>query len=261
MATNIGEIDELRAKLGLVYWRDNNLNNIQNVGYYEIDKKKNIMTYFEYPTHTYSLSDIRNMDTDTLKNACHSLGIIKASSRLKADVYINNNAVSLKSKRGALPALINHTHRAGIEKVCKRIKLDITPLDIAISNYWNLRLNNQLTEDVKMINNNPFTPIITTTLIPLLQYYLFVGTAQGDSDLPASMVVEFEDALDYTTWNNYTLKQATASLINKTTISIRSKGMPDTYNHNNPTSLRDISIEKWTEFIQNKYKGSLHIRG
>jgi hypothetical protein len=120
---NKGEEDELKAKLSLIYWRDNNINSIQNV------ECNDTQSYFEYPTHNLTLIDIKNLNQDNLKRICNQFQINIASSLIKADVSINHQNVSLKSTRGALPALINHTHREGIQKVCQRINLNITSLD------------------------------------------------------------------------------------------------------------------------------------
>lgn len=251
---NKGEEDELKAKLSLIYWRDNNINNIQTVGY------NDGQNYLEYPSHNLTLNDIKNLDKTNLRTICNDLNINIASSRIKADVTINNENISLKSTRGALPALINHTHREGIQKVCNRINLNIASLDNAINNYWIARQNGQIGEDIKMSTpNNPFLSIIND-LSTLLEYFLFRGTASGNSLVQAVKLIEFNDPTNYNTWTYYTPSQAISQYINNTTISIRSKAMPSTYNHTG-TTPRDQSISKWTRFSENKYKGTLHIRG
>lgn len=251
---NTGEIDELKSKLALIYWRDNKLNNIEKVGFYN-----NSNVYYEYKGHDYTIEQIRTLDKDSLSDLCQLCNIKKAPSNFKADVCINNLNYSLKSSRGALPALINHTHRAGIEKVCKRIGLDITGIDSAINNYWERRLKNEIGEDVKISTpNNPFE-IIRTDLISLLSYFLFNGTASKDSPIQAHELISFTDPLNYKTWNYFSKKDAASLYIDKVTISLRSKSM-ETYNPKETNSKND-SIGLWTKFIDGKYKGALHIRG
>lgn len=258
MAKNKGEIDELLAKLYLIYWRDNNLNNIKTVGF----KKLTTLEYFEYPKHTKSIEEVSQLSDTELETYCNSLGISISPSIIKADVIINNEAISLKSKRGALPALINHTHRKGIENVCERISLDINPLDNAINDYWIKRIASDINEDIKMnAQNNPFQAIKDSTLIPLLSYFLFKGTAKADSSISADFVYEFKDPSKFDTWIKLSPKEVAKSIIDNTTISIRSKGIPSTYKHDNPIIERDISIKKWTRFFQGNHKGTLHIRG
>ncbi|MBE0514220.1 hypothetical protein [Sulfurimonas sp.] len=258
MAINKGEIDELKAKLSLIYWRDNKLHNIEKVGFYNLKT----MDYIEYPSHNYSLLDICNMGITELQKNCSLLKIDKAPSIIKADVSINNINVSLKSKRGALPALINHTNRIGIKKVFDRIKLDIEPLDNAIDDYWNKRLNKIIQEDIKMSHDtSPFKSIKNITMVPLLAYFLFKGTGSSDSKIQADSLWEFDNPTDFATWKNLLPNEVAESIIDKTVVSIRSKkGMPKNYN-DNPTTEEDKSIKKWTRFIDGHYRGALHIRG
>ena len=94
----------------------------------------------------------------------------------------------------------------------------------------------------------------------LLSYFLFEGTARGDSAIKAEKLIEFDSPVDFNTWREYERIAAAKLIIDKVTISIRSKAMPDTYVHD-ATSERDKSIAIWTEYINGSYKGSLHIRG
>lgn len=259
MAINIGEIDELKFKLSLIYFRKNHLHNIDCVGM----KAKHGVSYkyFEYPDHDFDLNAIGNMGLTDLQQLCNKLGINKAASNLKADIIINNVGISLKSKRGALPALINHTHRCGIQKVCDRISLNIETLDNAIGDYWIKRKASIIGEDVHINHDNSSFKNIKQTLVPLLKYFLFKGTPKADSPLPADKVLEFEDPMKFSTWRVLDTDDVATEIVEKIVISLRSKAMPKTYQHNNATSERDISIKKWTEFMQGSYKGTLHVRG
>jgi len=252
---NYGEIDELKAKLSLIYWRDANQHNIQSVGQF-IDGR-----YIEYKSHNLLLTQIKLLDENNLVQQCNLCNIKKTKSIDKADLSINGINYSIKSNRKAMPALVNHTHRAGIEKVCTRIGLSIKEIDDAIDNYWTLRLNGNISEDVKMNTlDNPFVAA-KQDFTKLLEYFLFIGTAQQDSSYQADGLIAFTDPCEYKTWNTYTKIGLAQMYIEQVTISIRSKAMPKSYNHNSPKDSIHLSIQKWTRFIDGSYKGALHIRG
>ncbi len=254
---NRGELDELKAALSLIYWRDNYLNNIESVGFYRTPE---YIEYYEYKAHDLTLREIGALTEEETEIICRECSITKAPSSLKADICINQTNVSLKSNRSALPALINHTHREGMKKVCDRINISIAPLDDAILDYWNRRESGNITEDVKMSTpNNPFEPI-KEYLITLLAYFLFTGTARADSLVQAEEVISFTDPVDYDTWTSYTKAAAARQYIDRVTISLRSKAMPSTYNHN-AVSDRDKIIATWTRFSSGAYRGSFHVRG
>jgi len=259
MGINIGEIDELKAKLSLIYWRDNRIHEISNVGFYDLNSTN---TYIEYPSHGYNPTQISTMQTQQLCSLCSSLGISKSPSGIKADVVINRENASLKSRGGALPALLNHTNRSGIEKVFNRIQLPIQPLDSAINDYWMKRTSGIIREDVKM--NDPMSPFLSikiSTMVPLLSYFLFTGTGKGDSDIPANVVWEMSDPTDYTTWRRLAPHQVTQNIIDSTVVSLRSKkGMPKYYSGQTDTLINQ-SIAMWTRYWQGEYRGALHIRG
>lgn len=254
---NNGERAELLAKIYLIYLRDNRLaipgiGQITSVGF----------NGREYSPLNNILSIIETYDNDTLKSYGETLGITKAPASAKADVYINGIGYSLKFSGSALPALINHTHRSLILRVCNRIGLPITNLDNAIEEYWRLRLNREINEDIEIVDNkSPFRhTAIKNDLKELLKYFLFTGTGTKNSNNPASYLIEFSEYFNMNTWNILTPDQAIQSYINGLVISIRSKGMPSTYS---PTSesTRDEEISIWTRYTDNKYKGCLHIRG
>lgn len=255
---NKGERAELLAKIYLIYLRDNNLRiprigQITSVGFGDIEYES---------LNNNSLSIIKSYDNYTLKSYGESLGITKAPSLAKADVYINHIGYSLKFSGSALPALINHTHRSLILKVCERINLSITSLDNAINQYWNLRLNREIGEDIKVSAiNSPFRdPLVKEDLKELLAYFLFTGTGKGNSPYPANYLIEFSEYFNISTWNILDPDKALQSYIDDLVISIRSKGMPTKYS---PTSNieRDEEISIWTRHIDGKYKGCLHVRG
>lgn len=258
MGKNIGEIDELKAKLSLIYWRDsNNMHGILSVGFYKDDFK----IYFDFPSHSYDLNQICSMNLNEVKTICKKLGIDKSPPRLKADVVINGNNVSLKSKNGALPALLNHTNRSGIEKVFTRLKISIDPLDDAISDYWDKRQRGLIKEDVKMIDSiSPFSSIKQSTILPLLSYFLFTGTGVGDSKVPATVVWQMQKPTDYSTWEILSPSQVASDILDKIVISIRSKKGMNNYQGETDTPQHQ-SIAKWTRYWQSEYRGALHIRG
>jgi len=244
---NAGEIDELKAKLALIYWRDNNENNISSVGL-----ESNFLS------HGLDIPNLKQLSNDAVIDLCQQCGATKSKSTFKADVVINDIPYSLKSHRKALPALLNHTHRDNIIKVCNRINLNISRLDTLVDEYWVLRKTGEYREDVKYINSvfsNDEDAMVT-----LLEYFLFRGTGMKDSEIPAKALYTLTDPFDFSNWTLHNSQNVARDILQGTTISMRSKGMPDSYS---PTSVTNahLNIRPWAEYQQGAYRGSIHIRG
>ena len=239
-------MDELKAKLALIYWRDNNLNNIQSVG---------LKT--EYLSHRLSLDELRNKSDNEIIAICEQCHANKAPAGSKADVIINNISYSLKSHRNALPALLNHTHRHGILKVCSRIGLDITRLDTLVDKYWEGRLSGRHGEDVKF-KSSAFARD-RQAMVKLLEYFLFTGTAMKNSNYPASKLYKLSDPFDFNTWTKINKLEAASEIIENTTISIRRKNVRNFNPQSTSTNHRNMA--PWMKLSKGAYRGELHIRG
>jgi hypothetical protein len=179
----------------------------------------------------------------------------KAKSGFKADIQINGVNYSVKYKDAAKTALLNHTHRGGVLKVYERNNWNIEKLDDIVSQYWKLRESGLITEDIK--NSNPNSPFNKNKELikELLKYFLFKGTASGDSIFPADKILEFNNPLDPTTYKIIEPETAVNELWPSLVFSIRNKAMPKNYNEEDNKDLTP-----WVRFSSGKYRGSLHIR-
>ncbi len=252
MAKNKGEYDEMRVKLHLIELRD-----LQKT--IKIGKKNIVITKVENAGKSCkSLPQgtiLSNLSDEKIEQLAKKVGALKSPSGSKADVFVNGLGISVKSHRGANPAFLNHTHRAGFLKVCQRVGVNITVLDAIIKNYWDKRKRGLINEDVKNDDNNsPFKDYLDY-LRPIINYFLFRGTAQKDSMFPADYVLDFENPLNEDEWC-FTKDDYIDKIWENVVFSIRSKGMPNSY----PKGINSADIKPWVEKINGKYKGALHAR-
>ena len=250
---NTGERDELLVKLTLTRARDSGkslfntpINSVGFLGteYGSLDQQINL----------------RGISDDSLENLARSIGISKAPQGAKADVFINDQGVSLKSLAGAPPALVNHTSRPGFEFACNNVGSDIKELDSIIDEYWEKRKKGIIREDTKIIDSH--CPFVSHKeyLRPILEYFMFDGTGSRLSMAKADYVVEFSNPLDLNSYRRLNKNDAFNNLWPTLIFSMRAKkGMPSGYTLNYSGPNAD-SIRKWVEFIDEDYRGALHIR-
>ena len=188
---------------------------------------------------------------------CKQIKAGKASAFDKADVFVNHIGISVKSRRGAAPTIINQTSREKILRVMKSLGEPIAPLDRIVDRYWAIRLNGGK-EDVSNYddpenafcvdeNGNSNLPILK----PLLSYFAFKGTGTRDSSAPADYVLSVGLPDDVTTWIYYDETDFVDRLWKAFVFSIRSHGMP-----------KKISEEMlpWVREAEGKKKGLLNVR-
>lgn len=252
MAKNIGEYDEMRAKLHLIELRDAGKTVViggQNVVIRTVQNDGVECASLPIGTELSSLSDLQ------VENLAKKVGAFKAPAGSKADVYVNGFGISVKSHRGANPAFLNHTHRAGFIKVCQRVGVSIEELDQIIRDYWVKRQTGIIGEDV--MNSDPNSPFKNhlAYLKPIMNYFLFTGTAKKDSLYPADYILDFTDPLREASWK-FSKDEYLEDNWDHIIFSIRSKGMPVSY----PYGSNASDIKPWVEFAEGKYKGSLHGR-
>ena len=133
-----------------------------------------------------SVANYRGYEITSIKD------IKKAPSNSKRDVIINGIGYSLKSTRAAPAAIVNHTTREKWIRVCKNLGLNIKPLDIMVEEYWDLRLNGEIGEDIWTFQSRcPFgnTSQRKSYLKKLINYFLFDGTGVKDNKFPAEKVL------------------------------------------------------------------------
>lgn len=192
----------------------------------------------------------------------------KAKTSFKADISLNGVNYSLKYGNAAKSAMINHTAREGFLNVCKKLNMDIAPLDKIIKKYWELRNSGEITEDIT--NSTPLCPFKKHKeyLKPILEYFFFRGTGKlGDSPFPADKILVFTNPFDPKTYKILNLAEAVDSVWDNLTFSMRSKkGMPvrivegkevDAY-----SSETHPLLAPWAEYRNGDAfpKGSLHVR-
>ena len=251
---NIGEVDELLCKINLIHIRDNK-EEIPNIG-----KFFSVGLETEYKRNTYSKIQIESLfekikskaneeAKKELKSYCEGLNINKSPSYSKADVIINKVGYSIKSKRGAKAAIMNHTHRSGILKVCKRVGLDIEILDKYIVAYWSLLDKGIFKEDMK--NDNELSAFYNgyDDLCDLINYFLFKGTPTSDSKYPSEFVLLIDNPLDKKSYKVYSREKYLKLVWHDLVFSLRSRS----YIENEINNV-------WCKRRANKKKGTLHIR-
>lgn len=253
---NKGERDELIIKFFFIEARMKGLclpineqyTKIQKVGSTPIDDYKDLP--FQLIWNELSAPEIIS-----LANIC---GINKAGKFDKADIFVNNIGISIKSQRGAAPTIINQTVRAGILRVMKRLNQSIIPLDNMVNKYWNLRLNGLISEDTKVVDENfPFMNDGSidgySYLHPLLTYFAFDGTGMKDSENPAELILEFKEPLNQKTWTYYSKESYIKAVWNRLVFSIRGKGLVD-------KNKRDMENIPWIRSVDGIDKGTLNVR-
>ncbi len=254
---NVGERDELIFKIYMTYKRDLGEELFGEV----IESVSFDGQEFDSLPVGFDLSLIIGMDDLALTGLAVSLGINKAPTGAKADVYINGEGVSLKSLAAAPAALVNHTARPGFEFACYNANTSIAPLDDIVDDYWDKRMKGIITEDTRMTDMNcPFRGY-KEYMRPILEYFLFEGTGGKVSDFPADYIIEFNNPLNESTYRILTKEGAVNDVWPKLIFSLRSKkGMPQNYNRNTYTGKNAESIARWVRYHSGDYRGALHIR-
>lgn len=190
----------------------------------------------------------------------------KAKCGFKADCMIrmkktqNIYCISIKSKNGANPAILNHTPRnAKIFREGGVLYDNISWLDKILEDYIDKRNNNVIGEDTSITNlaslNDPF---VKNKFMEVLTYFVFEGSGKGDSKCKANAIMTYQD--DVITFvkcvSMEEKKEYIQTIYDTIILSLRDKGMP---------TVMTEYCKPWV-FIQNKsdgvikYKGSLHIR-
>ncbi len=265
---NNGERDELLLKIKLLAMQQSNepipgFGKINSISNYNETTKQGILAlnnnFYQNNEFNTILNNIENYNDKTLKDLSIKLGFEKAKTSAKSDIVINNLGISLKSTRNAPPALVNHTTRPGFEFASKICGGNIFELDKIINEYWHLRELGEIRQDVKS-NDIPFKEK-REIIKPFLNYFLFYGSGSKKSDYPARFIISFSSPFLQNTWKIFDESNAIEHYWNKLVFSIRSKGMPSGYPLVSKRMIeKKSSIDKWTRFMNNKYKGSLHIR-
>lgn len=256
MAKNIGEYDELRIKLRLIELRDSNNDVIIDGKTYHIKSVGLENEFLSLPAGT----NLRKMSDTDIERLANSVGAGKAKGSYKADVNIDGKGFSVKSHRSAPPAIVNHTPRWGWKRICDQLKVSIEPLDKMVNEYFELRSNGTISEDVW--NTDPNSPFAKNKeyLRPILNYFLFTGTGAKDSEYPAKFVLDCGDPYDVSTWKVHNESNYLDKYWNEIKFSMREKGF-EAYPYTRICDLWKTPLSQpWAKKFGGVYKGSLHVR-
>ena len=192
--------------------------------------------------------------------------IKKAISSCKADCIIRINktnqifCASIKSKDGAKPAIMNHTHRGcNIFKENGILHFILDNVDTFVKEYIDKRSTSKISEDVSIkmfetIKNET----IFDSICKLLIYFSFQGTGKGPSILPAdSIIIKEGDKYSFIDCSDdMKKKEYIKTIFPNCVVSLRNKGMPTTFSDcHKPWLFKDTKKDGLV--IE---KAALHIR-
>ena len=189
--------------------------------------------------------------------------ILKSKNNSKADIFINNQGISIKILKQGYPTIMNHTHRQNFLRVLEYLKLDIHTLDTCILEYHCLRQNNRIGEDI--LNSNPLSPFRKrkSYFTPILKYFLFNGSGRGLSRFTAEALLLVNQI--YRPQNRYWLPNSQKlidGIWDFLVFSIRDKGL----NYEKRSRESQKILDPWINQYRSKKtqklkkKGCLHIR-
>lgn len=247
---NVGEKDEVLLLLDLYHLNEMN----------EFDKL--IEIFGEEASEGVS---ILNIDTDDEIVDLNKLS--KAHCGYKADCKIRmkktNNvySISIKSKNGANPSILNHTPRsAKIFQEGGILNDHVCCLDKIIKEYIYKRVNKIIGEDTPisklMCLKDDY--LLKEKFLEILSYFVFDGSGKGYSKCKSDAIMTYQrDKIIFKKYDNIQNKKVyIESIYDKIVISLRDKGMPKVMNeYCKPWVFNDIKPNGSI-----KYKGSLHIR-
>ena len=256
MSKNKGEYDELRIKLRLIELRDTGATIRVGGKYIKIESVGLDYEFSPLPAGT----DLSSMSDFAIESLANSVGAGKAKVSYKADVIINGDGYSVKSHRSMPPAIVNHTPRWGWYRICENLGIDIKPLDRMVDEYFKLRAKGVLKEDV--YNTDPNSPFSKNKeyLRPILNYFLFKGSGQKDSECPAKFVLDFDKPLDENTWQLHDESNYIDMFWDDLKFSMRNKGF-EAYPYSRESDKWKTPLAKpWAFTFDGSIKGSLHVR-
>lgn len=246
---NKGEKDEVMLLMSIFY--ENQKNNFTKL----------VEIFGDEASEGVKIIDVKTREEVTAVNK-----LTKAGGSYKADCIIamtktgTTYAISIKSKNGANPAILNHTPRtAKVFQNEGQLQHCVDALDTLLAEYISKRQNKQIGEDIKAIHLQHLGDQHTKEkFTEVLAYFAFDGTGKGDSACKANAIMYYyDDTITFIKCCTFEeKKQYIRTILNKVVISLRDKGMPK--------KMTDICTpwvyedHKTNGII--KYKGSLHIR-
>lgn len=247
---NIGEKDEVLLLLDLFHLNEMN----------EFDKL--IEIFGEEASEGIS---ILNIDTDDeiveLNKLSKTPCGYKADCKIRMKKTNNVYSISIKSKNGANPSILNHTPRsAKIFQEGGILNDHVCCLDKIIQEYIYKRVNKIIGEDTPisklMCLKDDY--LLKEKFLEILSYFIFDGSGKGYSKCKSDAIMTYQrDKIIFKKYSNIQNKKVyIESIYDKIVISLRDKGMPKVMNeYCKPWVFNDIKPDGSI-----KYKGSLHIR-
>jgi hypothetical protein len=207
------------------------------------------------------------LDIDTNDEIVDINKLSKSPSGYKADCKIiikktkKIYCISIKSKNGANPAILNHTPRSA--KIFQEggIFYDYIPyLDKILQEYIDKRVNKIIGQDTPITNLVCLKDdyLLKEKIIDVLTYFVFEGTGKGYSKCKPNAIITYQsDKIIFIKFDNIQNKKAyIESIYDKLVISLRYKNMPKKiHEYCKPWVFDDIKPDSSI-----KHKGSLHIR-
>ena len=185
----------------------------------------------------------------------------KSKANSKSDMYLKMNKtkesffVSIKSRNGASPTILNHTPRtAKVFQKGGELHNCLGSLDILLCEYITKRSSMVIGEDVKITELDSFNnEKIFNDVVCLLVYFIFDGTGKGPSTYKANSILFFDNSkIEFCkcTMQNEKVMYA-KSIIERCILSLREKGTPNNI----------LTGDPWNFVHSNgANKASLHIR-
>jgi len=197
-------------------------------------------------------------DYPKIRDILAPLHIVKAGSKMKADVSVNNTNYSIKSS-AVRPAIINHTFRDGFSVAARHADVNLDFLDYEILRYWENRIPGLIGEDVNGNSRKKFNLFWSSKFKegfrPIFNYFAFEGTGAGLSPMPAKYILEFDDPLEPKTWKIIDKDNFYNVCWNNLVFSMRHHGKKI-----ETDSTLSAENKTWARRINGKLRGRLHVR-
>ena len=183
----------------------------------------------------------------------------KGTSKSDITILLNKTQellhISIKSKRGQMPSIVNHTPRSANVFQLGYLKDEIINLDILAKEYHDERKKKTISEDVKLCKLSSYAvEDIKKTILKMLVYFIFAGTGQKKSnpECTAILLMNKDGSKQYISCTTEEEKKAYINtIIDNCVLSFRNKGM------RKKSREQDLP---WVCKYENTDYGAIHIR-
>jgi hypothetical protein len=162
--------------------------------------------------------------------------IKKSKSASKADTIVvliktqKRLNISIKSKTGAKPSVINHTPRSANAFQNEYLKDDLCYLDMLAKEYIDKRTKGVIGEDVEISKLDSYNDEkIKNSLVKMLIYFIFKGTGSkiSNPECNSVLIINKNGSLSFILCETEQEKETYIhTVIEKSIVSFRNKGMP-----------------------------------